>query len=117
MGRGLLSLFLLACCLLTAVQVSKTASDDPADAKTPHPEGDPRSQRNADAPDGTAAVVDDTVNGTEGVSEATFVKVTQREGEQSQNIDKEGEKGGGGGRKKAVFNSSTLSSLYHCLLI
>ena len=91
MGRGLLSLLLLACCLLAGVQVSKAAPDDSNGAKTPPPGNDPRSQRDADAPDATATVLDAAVNGTDGVNEATFVnRVSGNLDSQSSDIDKGG---------------------------
>ena len=80
---------LLACCLLAAVQESKTASDDSKGAKTPQSDGDPRSRRDADGPGATATAVDDPVNGTDGVSEATFVRISERDSQPS-DIDKEG---------------------------
>ena len=95
MGRGLLSLLLLACCLLAVVQESKAAPDDAKGAKTPQSDGDPRSRRDAEAPDASATVVDDPVNGTDGVNEATFVRISERDGQPS-DIDKEGGVGGGG---------------------
>ena len=77
MGRGLLSVLLLACCLLAAIQISTTTADQQKSAKPSRSEDDLRSQRNPYVPDATAAVVDDHVNGTEGANEATFVKVAE----------------------------------------
>ena len=112
MGRGLLSLLLFACCLSVAVQVSKTSSDDAAGSKTAQSEADPRSQRNADAPDSIAAVIDNPVNGTEGVNGATFVRVSEWEGQPSKNIDKEGER-----QERVVLNNNTFVRLSMSLLI
>ena len=90
MGRGLLSLLLLACCLSAAVQESQAAPDDDKGAKTPPSEGDVSPQRDADAPNATATVVDAPVNTWDGVSEATFVK----RDDQLSDVEKEGGRGG-----------------------
>ena len=90
MGRGLLSLLLLACCLSAAVQESLAAHGDDKGAKTRPSEGDSRPQRDADAPNATATVVDASVNTRDGVSEATFVK----RDDQPSDVDKEGGRGG-----------------------
>jgi hypothetical protein len=89
MGRDLLSLLLLACCLLAAIQESKTASDDGKGAKTPPSDDNPRTQRDTDAPDANATVVDAPVNTWDGINEATFV----RRDDQPSDIDKEGGRG------------------------
>lgn len=100
MGKGLLSLLLLACCLSAAVQESQAAPDDEKGAKTPPSEGDTRSQRDADASNATATVVDASVNTWDGVSEATFVK----RDDQPSDVDKEGGRGG------RLFNNIMFAS-------
>ena len=87
MGRGLLSVLLLACCLLAAIQISPTTADQQKSAKPSRSEDDLRSQRNPDVSDATAAVVDDHVNGTEGANEAMFVKVTKGDDKRPPNTD------------------------------
>ena len=89
MGRGPLALLLLACCLLAAVQGSKASPDDSRSAKTPPSEDDPRSQRDADAPDATATVVEGPMNGTDGVHEATFIRSSEGD-DQPSAINEEG---------------------------
>ena len=106
MGRGLLSLLLFACCLSAAVQESQAAPDDEKGAKTPPSEGDTRSQRDADASNATATVVDAPVNTWDGVSEATFIK----RDDQPSDVDKEGGRGG-----RLSVNFASTYKLYSCV--
>ena len=93
MDRRLLSLLLLAVFTIVAVRLSTASADDLKRVKTPPLSGGgdvPRSQSDTDVPEAAPATLDSHVNGTEGSSDATFVRVAETT-DQEANTDRESE--------------------------